>query len=311
MAAYSQRREIAHNLWKNRTLLLFVLPGVVLILLFNYVPMFGLVLAFKQYNFSKGVFGSDWVGLKNFQMLFVNSATTIRMVRNTIGYWALFTAVGTICNVALAIALNECRRKYFARTTQTLMILPTFISYIAVTYITSGLLSSKGMVNDLVVAFGGEPISFFTEPKYWPVILLIVNLWKNTGYGSVLYLSALAGMDQEMFEAADLDGASKWQKIWYITIPMLSSMVAIMTLLGLGSIMTSNTGLFYQVTRNSGPLYSTTQTLDAYVLNAMVGGNSSYGVTTAVTAFQSAVGCFMVIVVNLIVRKISPEHSLF
>ncbi len=299
------------NIWKNRVLLLFVLPGLLLIILFNYMPMFGLTLAFKDYSYAKGIFDSDWCGLNNFRFLFMSSSTTWRMLRNTVGYFLLFTAAGTFCNVALAIALNECRRKYFARVSQTIMILPTFISFIAVTFIVKGLLSGNGLINNLMVAFGGERISFYSEPKYWPLILTLVNLWKSTGYGSILYLSALAGMDQEVFEAATLDGATKWQQIRYITLPMLSSMVAIMTLLSLGGIMTSNTGLFYQVTRNIGALYPTTQTLDAYVLNAMVSGSSSFGVTTAVTFFQSFVGCFLVVTVNLIVRKFSPEHALF
>ncbi len=303
--------DFLNNIWKNRILLLFVLPGLVLIIMFNYMPMFGLTLAFKNYSYAKGIFESDWSGFSNFRFLFMSSATTWRMLRNTVGYFLLFTAVGTVCNVALAIALNECRSKYFARISQTIMILPTFISFIAVTFFVKGFLAGNGLVNNLITVFGGDKISFYSEPKYWPLILTLVNLWKSTGYGSILYLSALAGMDKEMFEASDLDGATKWQQIRYITLPMLSSMVAIMTLLSLGGIMTSNTGLFYQVTRNIGALYPTTQTLDAYVLNAMISGSSSFGVTTAVTFFQSFVGCFVVVSVNLIVRKISPEHSLF
>lgn len=298
------------NIWKNRALLLFVLPGLIIILMFNYVPMFGIVLAFKDYNFMKG-FASDWVGLANFRFMFMSSTTTWRMLRNTVGYYFLFTAIGTVCNVALAIALNECRYKRFAKTSQTIMILPTFISFIAVAFIVKGLLTDNGMVNRLIVALGGKKISFYMEPKYWPLILTLVNVWKGTGYGSVLYLSALAGMDAEIFEAATLDGATRWQQIRYLTIPMLSSMIAILLLMGLGGIMSSNTGLFYQVTRNVGALYPTTQTIDSYVMNALMSGSARFGVTAAVTLFQSVVGCVMVVTVNLIVRKISPEHSLF
>lgn len=299
------------NIWKHRELLLLVLPGVLLIILFNYVPMFGLVLAFKKYNFSKGIWGSDWVGLNNIKFLFSSGDTAWRLIRNTVGYYLLFQIIGTIAEVSLALALNECRKKRFAKISQTIMIVPTFISFVAISFIVRGLLSEQGIVNDIVRMFGGTNIQFYIEAKYWPIILTAVQVWKTSGYGSVLYLSALAGMDQEVFEAATLDGASRWQKIRYITLPMLSSMIAILKLLSLGSIMTSNTGLFYKVTRNIGALYPTTQTLDAYVLNALADGGATFGVTAGVTFIQSVVGCFMLVVVNLIVRKISPEHSLF
>ena len=299
------------NIKRNKALLLLVLPGLITLILFDFIPMGGLVLAFKQYNFTKGIWKSDWVGLNNIKFLFLSGDTSWRLIRNTVGYYLLFRVVTTIANVSLAIALNECRHKYFAKYSQTIMIMPTFISYIAVSFIVTGLLADNGYVNNILLALGKEKIQFYIEPKYWPMILTAVDVWKGTGYGSVLYLSALAGMDQEMFEAADLDGASRWQKIRYLTIPMLSSMIAILTLLSLGGIMNSNTGLFYQVTRNIGALYPTTQTLDAYVLNALSEGGATFGITAGVTFIQSFVGCFMLVVVNLIVKKISPEHSLF
>ena len=288
------------------------LPAMVLIFMFAYMPMGGLVVAFKKFNFSDGIWGSPWVGLENFKFLFASADTTWRMIRNTVGYYLIFTITGTVCNVALAIALNECRLKRFSKISQTMMILPTFISWIAVTYIVKALLDgNNGMINHIMASLGMEEISWYTEPKYWPVILTIVNLWKNIGYGSILYLSALAGMDQEVFEAAELDGASKWQKIRYITLPMLTSMISIMLLMGLGGIMTSNTGLFYQVTKNVGALYPTTQTIDSYVMNALTGGSSNFGMTAAVTFFQSVIGCIMVVIANLLVRRWDPDKSLF
>lgn len=305
------RKKFWKNIWKRRALLAFVLPGFILILLWNYIPLCGLVLAFKNYNFRDGLWNSPWAGLDNFTFL-LKSPNTVRMVRNTVGYFFLFLVVGTICNVALAIALNECRKKYFARISQTVMIIPTFISYTAVTFIVKALLQTDGVVNGILEAMGREGISFYTSPGHWPLILLLVNLWKGTGYGSVIYLAALSGMDQEIFEAAEIDGAGRWQKIWYLTLPMLSSMICIMTLMSLGGIMSSNTGLFYQVTRNVGALYPTTQTLDSYVLSALMGGaGGTIGQNAAVTFFQSLVGSVMVITVNLIVKKISPENSLF
>ena len=309
--------RLIRNTWKHRPLLMMALPGIALIIMFNYMPMYGQIIAFKKFNYIGGIMGSPWVGFDNFRFLFSNSATFVRIVRNTVGYYALFTVVGTVCNIALAIGLYECIFKKYARISQTLMIMPTFVSYIAVSFILKALIDSpNGMINHIMMGFGGTPIQFYMKPQYWPMILTLVNVWKGTGYGSILYLSALSGMDQELFEAAQLDGASKSQQIRYITLPMLSSMIAILLLLGLGGIMTSNTGLFYQVTRNIGILYSTTQTIDAYVMNALVGGaatggTNAYGMTAAVTLFQSFVGCVMVVSVNLIVKKFSPESSIF
>lgn len=281
-------------------------------ILFNYVPMAGLVLAFKNYNFSKGIWGSDWNGIYNIKFLFLSGETIWRILRNTVGYYLLFRLLSTVADVALAVALNECHNKFFPKVSQTIMIMPTFISFVAVSFILRGLLlTDKGFLNSVIAALGHDPINFYSSPQYWPIILALVHLWKSTGYGSVLYLSALSGMDQEVFEAATLDGATPWQKIRYITLPLLSSMIAILTLLSLGGIMSSNTGLFYQCTLNIGALYPTTQTLDSYVLNALAEGGGNFGVTAAVTMFQSVIGCFMVVTVNLITRKISPEHSLF
>ena len=308
----TKEKGILRNTWENKTLFLMALPVIILLILFNYVPMFGSIVAFKRFNYEDGIWGSPWVGFNNFKFLFSMKDLTWRMLRNTVGYYVLFTAVGLVFNVALAIALNECRKKYFAKASQTLMIMPTFISYVAVSYIVNCFLDpSNGMLNSILEAMGRDPVAWYNEAQRWPVILTIVNVWKNTGYGSVVYLSALAGMDQELFEAAELDGATKWQQIRRITLPLLLPMISIMLLMGLASIMTSNTGLFYQVTRNSPLLYSTTQTIDTYVLNALMSGSTDFGPSSAVSLFQSAVGCVMCIGVNLIVRRIEPDSALF
>lgn len=301
-----------HNTWKNKSLLLMALPVIILVIMFNYVPMFGSLVAFKRFNYTDGIFGSPWVGFDNFKFLFNMKSLTWRILRNTIGYYIIFTVLGTICNVTLAIALNECKNKYFAKYSQAIMILPTFISYIAVSYIVTCFLDHKtGMLNQLLLSMGQERVMWYHEAEHWPIILTLVHTWKGTGYGSVVYLSALAGMDQELFEAASLDGASKWQQIRYITLPMLVSMVCILTLLGLGSFMTTNTGLFFQVTQDSAMLYETTQTIDTYVLKAISGGTGDFGPSAAVSLFQNSIECFMCITVNLIVKRISPENSLF
>lgn len=307
-----KEKGILRNTWENKVLFLMALPVIILLLLFNYVPMIGSIVAFKRFNYVDGIWGSPWVGLENFKFLFSMKNLTWRMLRNTIGYYLLFTAVGLVFNLALAIALNECRRKYFAKFSQTLMIMPTFISFVAVSYIVNCFLNpANGILNSFLTSSGMQAVAWYNEAKYWPLILTVVNVWKNTGYGSVVYLSALAGMDQELFEAAQLDGATKWQQIRRITLPLLMPMVSIMLLMGLAGIMTSNTGLFYQVTRNSPMLYETTQTIDTYVLNALMSGSTDFGPSSAVSLFQSVVGCAMCIGVNLIVRKIEPESALF
>lgn len=303
--------KLVKNTWKNNELLLMALPAIVLLIMFKYIPMFGLSLAFKNFNYADGIWRSPWCGFENFRYLFMNGELVWRLVRNTVGYYFLFTVTGQIFSIAVAICINEMVFKRLARYLQSAMILPTFISYIAISYILYAFLESdNGIINNAIASMGGEKISFYLESKWWPIILLVVRSWKNVGYGSVLYLSVLVGIDQGLYEAADIDGASPKQKLWYITIPMLTSMVIINVLLNLGHIMNSDTGLFYQVTKNSTALYPTTQVLDSYVLVALSQG-IDYGRTAAVTFFQSIVGFIMVIVANLSARKYAPESALF
>lgn len=298
------------NTWKNRSLVVMALPALILMIMFSYVPMYGLVLAFKQFNYMQG-FNSPWCGLDNFKFMFLVGDTFWRITRNTVGYFLLFTIVGTVGKVLLAIGLNEMVFKRAAKFFQSCMVLPYFISYIAITFVVYALLKTNGgLVNQWLMALGGEKINFYADADRWPLILLIVNTWKNIGYGSVLYLSVLVGIDPGLYEAAELDGANAWQRMIHITIPMLVPMIVITTLLSLGSIMSSDTGLFYQVTQNSGALYKTTQVLDSYVLNAIKTG-SNFGTTAAVTFYQSVVGTFMIVMTNLFVRKISPDNAIF
>lgn len=303
--------RLVKNTWKHKALLVMALPAVVLLVAFNYMPMAGLVVAFKDFNYADGIFHSPWNGWNNFKYLFLVGDTAWRLTRNTIGYYLLFTVFGTIGNIAIAIGINEMIYKRTAKYFQTTMILPTFISYIAITYIVKAFLQSDiGIINRLRLAVGLQSLSFYQQSRYWPLILLIVKLWKSVGYGSVLYLSALAGFDQQIYEAVALDGATAWQKLWHITIPMLMPTVVVMTLLGLGGIMHSDTGLFYQVTQNNAMLYPTTQVLDSFVLNALM-KNTNYGLTSAATFYQSVIGLVMVLLTNWAVRRASPEDALF
>lgn len=300
------------SLWKDRSLILMSLPAVIILVLFSYVPMFGLVIAFKDFNYAKGIWGSDWCGFENFEALFRAGPTYWRVTRNTILYYAAFLIIGTTFEVAIAVLLNELRFKKIAKYSQTIMMMPTFISYVAIASIADIFLEPNiGLVNKLQTFLGFKPTNFDFAAEWWPLILIIVQLWKNCAFNSVLYLSTLAGIDQEMYEAASLDGANAWQKFRYITFPVLKATITILALLSLGKIMHSDTGLFHQVTHNNSVLYRTTQVLDSYVLNSITAAGSDYGVTGATTFYQSVIGFVLVVVVNLIVRKIEPDRALF
>ena len=267
-------KNFLHNTWKHRAHVVMALPAFLVLLFFAYIPMGGLVMAFKSYDYTKGIWGSPWNGIDNFKFLIASKSTFLSMTKNTLFYYVIFTGLGTVLNVVLAIAIDQCVFKKCAKTMQTVM------------------------------------IRYYTTASYWPVILTIVKMWNSVGYGSVLYMSVLAGIDSSLYEAAEIDGANRWQQIVNITIPSLVPMITVMLLLSVGNIMRSDTGLFYQVTRNSGQLYSTTQVIDSYVLNAIF-KNSNFGFVAATTFFQSVVGLLMMLLANGAVRKIAPENALF
>ena len=285
--------------WKHRAYLVMALPAVLVLLFFNYIPMAGLVLAFKKFDYTKGIWGSPFNGLENFKFLFQSRGDFTRITRNTLMYYVIFTAVGTFLNIVLAIAIDQYVFKRAGKIMQTIMIIPVFVSYAAVQFIVMAYISSgTGIINNLM----GGKVPFY--------LLTIVKIWNSVGYGSVLYMSVLAGVDQSLYEAAKIDGANKWQQIRYITLPALIPMTTVMLLLSVGGIMRSDTGLFYQVTRNTGILYDTTQVIDSYVLNAIM-KNSNFGFTAATTFFQSVVGLLLLLFANFVVKKINPDDALF
>lgn len=293
--------------WKHRAYLVMALPAVLVLLFFNYIPMAGLVLAFKKFDYTKGIWGSPFNGLENFRFLFQSRGDFTRITRNTLMYYVIFTTLGTFLNIVLAVAIDQYVFKRIGKFMQTIMIIPVFVSYAAVQFIVMAYISSgTGIINNLL----GGRIPFYRSPQYWPYILTIVKIWNSVGYGSVLYMSVLAGVDQSLYEAAKIDGANKWQQIRYITLPALIPMTTVMLLLSVGGIMRSDTGLFYQITRNTGILYDTTQVIDSYVLNAIM-KNANFGFTAATTFFQSVVGLLLLLLANGLVRKVNPDDALF
>ncbi|WP_369094755.1 ABC transporter permease [Bacillus sp. SA1-12] len=305
------RRTKSKKMKRYSILFLMTLPGIIYLLINNYLPMLGIVIAFKNYNALDGFFGSEWVGLKNFEYLFKTKDALI-ITRNTLFYNALFIILNTIFALGLAIFLNEIKNKIAARFYQSVVILPHLISTVIVGFLVFALLSvENGFINRTVLPMMGmDPISWYSESKYWPYILTIVNMWKNIGYLSVVYLAAIIGIDKEYYEAADLDGASKWKQIRYITIPMIVPIITIMTLLAIGRIFYADFGLFYQVPLNAGAIQSTTDVIDTYVYRALL-NTGDIGMSSAAGMYQSLVGFTLVLISNYIVRKRSKENALF
>lgn len=291
---------------------LLSLPAVVIVGLFSYLPMFGIILAFKRYNVTKGIFGSDWVDpwYKNFEF-FLTSQDAFRVTRNTLLLNFLFIIVGTVCGIAFALLMFEVKKARHVKLYQTVSILPSFLSWVAVSYIVYGFLdTSKGMLNKVIAAFGGEKVAWYMRAEFWPVILLIVVIWHGVGMKGIMYYASLMGIDSELFEAAEVDGASSLQKTIHISLPHLTSLMIILVILDIGNIFRADFGLFYNVTRNVGDLYATTDVIDTYIYRALM-GSSNIGLSGAASLIQSVVCCATLLITNAIVRKISPENALF
>jgi len=300
---------------KNKVLLLMALPATLWFLFFSYLPMAGVVIAFKEYRNSRdgfwaSIIDSKWVGWDNFKFLFSTNDAYI-ITRNTLLYNIFFIIVGLVLAVTMAIILAEITNKKLAKVYQTGMFLPYFLSWVIVGYFVFSFLSfDKGMINQIGSWFGAEPTQWYTEKAYWPFIIILVFLWKSVGYNSVVYLAAIMGIDKSLYEAAMIDGASKWQQIRNITLPMLKPLMTILTLLAIGRIFYADFGLFYQVPRDSGALYSVTNVIDTYVYRGLK-ATGEIGMSTAAGLYQSVIGFTLVIVSNWIVRKWDKDNALF
>lgn len=298
--------------WKRYLPLYFMaLPALVYLFINNYLPMTGLVVAFKNFNYKDGIFGSPWCGFANFEYLF-STSTSFIVTRNTIVYNAVFIILNTVAGVAAAVLLNEIRSKKAVTVFQTTMIIPYLLSMIIIGYLVFAFLSSEnGFINKHVLNFlGFELISWYASPKVWPWLLIFINTLKNFGFLALIYYSTLISVSNEYYEAAKLDGANKWQQIWYITIPYLKPTIITMVLLSVGRVFYSDFGLFYQVPQNSGALYSVTNTIDTYVYRSLI-QLGDVGMASAAGVYQSIVGFLLVLAANAAVRKISPDNAMF
>lgn len=297
--------------WKRfLPLYLMAFPGMLYLFINNYMPLPVLVLAFKKYNARKGIFGSKFVGFKNFKYLFATKDAFI-ITRNTILYNLAFIVVNTILAVFVAILLSEITSRW-KKAYQSLILLPYMISMVIVSYLVFGFLSTdNGFINNSILKpLGIAPVAWYMEPKYWPFILIFVSAWKGVGYNCVIYLASILGIDRSIYESAAIDGASKWKQIFSITIPLLKPTIAMMTMLAIGRIFYSDFGLFYQVPQNSGALFTVTNTIDTYVYRGLIElGDMS--MSSAAGLYQSLIGFILVLGSNYLARKIDPEYALF
>lgn len=299
------------TLKEHLPLFLMMLPGIVYLLINNYIPMAGIIIAFKKLNFSKGIFASPWAGLENFKFLFDSPDAWI-ITRNTLLYNVAFILVNMVVGIAIAILICEVRNTKLKKLYQSAILLPFLMSMVILSYIVYALLSSEnGLINNTVLpALGISTIQWYQQPEYWPFILVIANCWKGVGYGCLIYIASLVGIDPSFYEAARLDGASKWQEITKITLPCLVPTIITLLLLSIGRIFYSDFGLFYQVPMNSGVLFPTTNVIDTYVYRALVEqGNIS--MSSAAGVYQSLVGFAVVMFSNWIVRRVDKDQALF
>lgn len=293
---------------KTIPLLLMMLPGLVYLFCNNYLPMFGILIAFKKVNFSIGILQSPWVGFQNFEFLF-KTKDAWTMIRNTVCYNVVFISLGLVISVAIAILMAEISSRKIAKVIQPIICFPSMVSAVILSFLVYGFLSNTyGFINTTILK--DNPINWYASAQYWPFILTIVHFWQSSGQSSIIYMASIGGIDKGLYESARLDGANKMQQIWNITLPMLRPMIILMTLMSIGRIFNSDFGLFYQVPLGQGLLTSTTQTIDTYVYRALLELNN-VGMSSAASVFQAIIGFLLVVISNAIVRKVDNENALF
>lgn len=303
-------RTFLRKVIQYRTMLLMIAPAVIFFFVFSYLPMPGIVLAFKRFTYDGGIFGSPWCGLENFRFFF-QSGDALRVTRNTILYNLAFLVVNTVLQCGVAIMLSELGNKVFKKITQSFLFLPYFISWVVVGAFVYNILNYEfGSFNTLMVSMGRERVDFYGNPSAWTWILIICRAWKDLGYGTVLYLAAILGIDQEIYEAADIDGANILQKIFVITIPCLFPTIATLTLLSISHICRGDFQMFYNIVGNNGMLYDQTDVIDTYVFRSLT-QVQEFGMSAAVGAYQSVLNLCIILTVNGLTRKLAPDYALF
>ena len=295
---------------KNGLLYVMALPGIAFFILFSYAPIPGIIVAFKEFNFYDGIFGSPWNGFKNFEF-FVKSAALSRTLKNTFVLNILMISLGLLFQIGVALLLNEIRVKYYKKTTQSVMIFPYFISFIVVSVILYQIFNfHNGVANRLLTTFGRDPHHWYQDPDAWLIIYLTAQIWKNTGYGTIIYLAAITSIDQEMYDSALIDGANRAQQAWYITVPSILPVATILTLLAIGRIFTTDVGSIYAIIGDNSLLFKHLDTIDLYVFRNLR-FNPNLGMSTAVGLMQSVMSFIFVIGANTIVKRIYPEGAIF
>lgn len=307
-------KRLAKKILRFIPLYLMIIPGLTYIIINSYIPMFGIIIAFKKLDYRLGkwaIFKSPWVGLDNFEYLFKTKAAWT-ITRNTVLYNLAFIVIGTIVTIGVAILLNEIRNEKARKVYQTAILLPFMVSIIIVSYLVFGFLSQEaGFINNSILKpLGISKISWYARPEYWPCILILVNVWRGFGYGAVIYFATLVGIDKSYYEAAAIDGAGRFKQLVNITLPCLKPTITILTLFSISKIFNSDFGLFYQIPRNSGPLIDVTTTIDTYVYRGLV-TNQNISMASAAGFYQAIVGFILVITINFIVKKFDNENSLF
>ena len=295
---------------RNRILFLMLLPTVIYVIIFSYVPMAGIIIAFKDYRFDLGMFGSQWVGFKNFSY-FYSSGKMWELTRNTLSYNLLFLVVGVITKIFTAVVISEMCTKYYKRFLQSLMMLPHFLSWVIIGSLVYNILNYEfGTLNTILKSLGIAPVDVYNNPKVWKPIFTFITVWQSTGYGMIFYLAAITGINTEIYEAAYIDGAGLLKRIWHVTIPLIMPTTIILLLLSLGGILKGNMDMFYQIIGNNSKLFSETDVIDTYVFRTLT-QIRDFTVTSAAGLYQQVIGCTLVLLSNAIVRKVEPDSALF
>lgn len=305
-----KKNGFLNDVKRYRTMLLMLMPAMILVFVFSYIPMGGVILAFKQFRYDLGIFGSPFVGMDNFKFFF-QSGDAWNVTRNTVLYNLAFLVINTTLEVGFAIVLSEIVNRHVKKTLQSMIFLPYFISWVIVSAISYSLFNyENGGLNALLQMFGIEGVNVYAQPSWWKYIIVGFAAWKGVGYGMVVYLASIAGVDSSLMEAAQIDGANIFQRIRYVTIPWIKPTIITMSLLAIGKIFKGSLDLFYQLVGNNGALFDATDVIDTYVFRSLI-MDGDIGKTAAVGFYQSLLCFVTIMIVNGIVKKIDPDYALF